>query len=170
MQWHVLAIRRKQDYFVRWMESIITTKSVWPNLLTHVNQSIYLKSFFFIRNCLTRARTRSDSTDLSCTSSRIITLYFNAAMPLSRSCSNTTPAVLKTIFDLLHTLNKFWDQVAQMISRCSAEYGAWNKADSQMYWKLGAEDRRQEVELDSKLPWWQAIKFMIISIQLISKQ
>jgi hypothetical protein len=31
-------------------------------------------------------------------------------MPLSRSCSNTTPAVLKTIFDLVHTLNKFWGQ------------------------------------------------------------
>ena len=63
-------------------------------------ENVNLRSLFLIRNCLRQTRTRSDSTDRSCTSSRIITLYFSAFVPFSRSSSNKTPAVLKTIFDL----------------------------------------------------------------------
>lgn len=60
-----------------------------------------LKPLFRSKNCFMQTRTRSDSTDLSCTSSRTITLYLSAFIPFSRISSNKTPAVLKTILDLI---------------------------------------------------------------------
>lgn len=74
-----------------------------------LKEDVNLRFLFFSRNCFTQTRTRSDSIDLSCTSSRIITLYLSAWNPLSRNSSNKTPAVLKTIFDLWKMKRK-WTQ------------------------------------------------------------
>lgn len=76
-----------------------------------------LRSLFFSKNCFTQTRTRSDSTDLSCTSSRIITLYLSAFNPFSRISSNNTPAVLNIIFDLtqkLDTVRQYKSMVKQI--------------------------------------------------------
>jgi len=63
-------------------------------------ENVNLRSLFFNRNCFRETSTRSDSTDLSCTSSRITALYLSAFIPFSCNSSNKTPAVLKTILDL----------------------------------------------------------------------
>lgn len=56
---------------------------------------------FLSMSCLTHVKTKSDSTDRSCTSSRITTLKrAKAAMPLTLSSSRRIPAVSKTILDL----------------------------------------------------------------------
>lgn len=63
-------------------------------------EECYLRSLFLSKYCFTQTRTRSDSTDLSCTSSRMMTLYLSACKPFSSISSSRTPAVLNTIFEL----------------------------------------------------------------------
>lgn len=78
--------------------NLLLKYSKYLAILVVVDIKIILRSLCLSKYCLMQKKKRSNSTNLSCTSSRMITLYFSAFKPFSSISSSS--------FE--HNLRFFW--------------------------------------------------------------